>query len=207
MLYEYLLDTYQEGEPIFISDIKIDGVSEVNVRQQFKVLTDLGRLRRYEQGIYYFPRKSRLNGSGAPSADTVAYYKYIGRGGRIDGYYSGYTFANQLGLSAQVPNKVEIVSNNISSKKREVVIGKRTYIIRKARVPVTKGNYKALQFLDILKDLNEYTDMDRENTAERLAEYVRKCGLRRSDIHAYILEYPDFTFRHYYEMGLDYVLA
>lgn len=56
MLYEYLVSHYDAGEPVFISDIKIRGMSEVNLRQQFKVLTDSGMLMRYENGIYYIPK-------------------------------------------------------------------------------------------------------------------------------------------------------
>ena len=63
------------------------------------------------------------------NADTVARYKYVSRGGKVDGFYSGNTFANQLGISMQVPNKVEIVSNNMAAKVREVPIGKRTFIV------------------------------------------------------------------------------
>lgn len=206
MLYNFLLYHYNAGEPIFISDIKIDEMSEVNVRQQFKHLTDAGKLMRYESGIYYIPQKSRLCGGGKPAADTVAYYKYISRGGCVGGYYSGYTFANQLGLTTQVPRKVEIVSNYIAAKRREISLGGKIFIVRKAGIPVTEDNYKVLQLLDLLKNLDDYADQDCL-TAERLAHYVRRCGLKRVDIDQYISAYPDSTFRHFYEMGLEYVLA
>ncbi len=206
MLFDYLLRNYAAGEPIFISDIEIHGISQVNLRQQFKTLTDSGKLVRYENGVYYVPKETRLAGGGGPAADTVAYYKYISRRGRIAGYYSGHTFANQLGLSTQVPHKVEIVSNNIAAKKREVSIGKRSYIVRKAGIPVNEDNYRTLQFLDLLKNLDAYTDDD-VCTAKRLEAYVKRCGLKRADIDRYISGYPDSTFRYFYEMGLDYVLA
>lgn len=206
MLLDYLVQNYDAGEPIFIADIEIRGISGVNLRQQFKTLTDSGKLARYENGIYYVPKESRLVGGGGPGADTVAYYKYISRRGRITGYYSGHTFANQLGLSVQVPHKVEIVSNNIAAKKREVSIGKRAFIVRKAGTTVTEDNYKALQLLDLLKNLDEYTDDD-VCAAKRLEAYVRRCGLKREDVDKYISNYPDSTFRYFYEMRLDYVLA
>lgn len=206
MLYEFLLNNYRAGEPIFISDIQINGISEVNLRQQFKVLTDSGKLVRYENGIYYIPKTSRLKGNGGPSADTVAYYKYISRGSRVEGYYSGHTFANQLGLSVQVPQRVEIVSNNIAAKRREVSIGKRTYIVRKAGVMVTEENYMVLQLLDLLKNLDEYAD-DTNLASERLAEHVKRCNMQRVDVDRYISDYPDVTYRYFYEMGLEYVLT
>ena len=40
MLYEYLIENYKENEPILLSNIKIEGVSDVNVRQQIKKLSD-----------------------------------------------------------------------------------------------------------------------------------------------------------------------
>lgn len=207
MLYDFLVQNFESGEPIFISDVKISGMSEVNLRQQFKVLTDAGRLMRYENGIYYIPKVSRVKGAEGPTADMVAYRKYISRGGSVDGYYSGYTFANQLGLLTQVPHKTEIVSNNIAAKKREITIGKRTYVVRKSGIPVAEENYKILQLLDLLKNLDHYTDESRERTRERLAEYVRQCNMKRTDIDKYISKYPDSTYRYFYEMGLEYVLA
>ena len=120
MLYEFLKDNYKEAEPIFFSDIVIKGITKSAVNQQLKKLCDEGKLQKYENGIYYLPKKSRLKTNVGVNADTVARYKYVFRGGKVDGFYSGNTFANQLGISTQVPNKVEIVSNNMAAKVREV---------------------------------------------------------------------------------------
>ena len=136
MLYEFLKNNYKEAEPIFFSDIVIKGITKSAVNQQLKKLCNEGKLQKYENGIYYLPKKSRLKTSVGVNADTVARYKYVSRGGKVDGFYSGNTFANQLGISTQVPNKVEIVSNNMAAKVREVPIGKRTFIVRKPVVPV-----------------------------------------------------------------------
>lgn len=82
------------NEPIFIADVS-PPVSDVNLRQMFKVLCDKGKIKRFDTGIYYLPKQSRLKGGVPLGADTVARYKYVS--GNVDGYYSGYTFANQLG--------------------------------------------------------------------------------------------------------------
>ena len=39
MLWKYILDNYSPGEPIIASDIEI-GLTDVNRRKQFKILTD-----------------------------------------------------------------------------------------------------------------------------------------------------------------------
>ena len=97
-------------------------ITKSAVNQQLKKLCDEGKLQKYENDIYYLPKKSRLKTNVGVNADTVARYKYVSRGGKVDGFYSGNTFANQLGISTQVPNKVEIVSNNMAAKVREVPI-------------------------------------------------------------------------------------
>lgn len=206
MLYDYLVDNYRPAEPIFSMDIEIENMSDVNLRRQLKLLADAGKIVRYEQGIYYLPEMSDMNLSVEPSPDIVARYKYISRKDRVDGYYSGYTFANQLGLCMQVPLKKEIVSNNIAAKVREIIIGKQQFIVRKSNIPVTMDNVVVLQLLDLLKNLEKYED-DRNMTECCLSRYVKANKIKRSDIDKYIGMFPDSTYRNFYETGLEYVLA
>ena len=44
----------------------------------------------------------------------VARYRFISKGDNVDGFYAGNKFANQIGISTQVPYVIEIVSNNVS---------------------------------------------------------------------------------------------
>lgn len=207
MLYEYLKERYDDGEPIFTEDINIEGMNRANFCQQLKTLTDNGKLVRYEKGIYFIPKRTRFSSSAGPSPETVARYKYISRGGRIDGYYSGGTFANLIGISLQVPMKKEIVSNNIAAIVREVTIGKQIFIIRRTNVPITDKNVKALQLLELLKNLDSYIDNGYDEARGIIEKYIRANHITRNEIDQYIRHYPDSTFRYYYEMRLDHVLA
>ncbi len=105
-----------------------------------------------------------------------------------------------------MPRKVEIVSNNIAAKRREVSIGKKIYIVRRSGVFITNENFKTLQLLDFLKNMNNFTS-ENDNIAERLAEYVKYSKIKRADIDQYISAYPDATYRYFYETGLEYVLT
>ena len=207
MLFDYLKKNYKDGEPIFFDDIHIDGIKRNTLRQQIKTLADTGKINRYEKGIYYIPKTTRFKSASGPSPEMVARYKYISRGGRTDGYYSGSTFANLIGLSLQVPMKKEIVSNNIAAIVREVNIGNQTFIVRQANIPVSGDNAKVLQFLDLLKNLVSYIDGDLNDAREKLKNYADANHITREDIDKYIRQYPDSTFRYYYEMRLDNVLA
>lgn len=207
MLYEYLKRTYKDGEPIFTEDIKIEGLSRVNLNQQLKTLTDNGLLIRYEKGIYYIPRKTYFRNISGPSSETVAKYKYISRLGKTNGFYSGNTFANMIGISLQVPMKKEIVSNNIAAVIREIPIGKQIFIVRKSCIPVNSDNVRVLQFLELLKNLDRYTDDELSVVREKIAVFVCASHITRREVDLYIRNYPDSIFRNYYEMRLDHVLA
>ena len=137
----------------------------------------------------------------------VARYKYIARRGKIDGFYSGNAFANQIGISTQVPNKVEIVSNNIAAKIREIPIGKRTFIVRKSNITVTEENVYVLQMLELLKNLDTYLDEDYNDAKEKFQLYIHAHGITRADVDLYIREYPISVFKYYYELRLDDVFA
>jgi len=207
MLFEYLKEHYHDGEPIFLDDIHIKGMSRPNFRQQIKTLADNGRIMRYDKGIYYIPKATRFRSSAGPSPETVARYKYISRGGRTDGYYSGSTFANHIGISLQVPMKKEIVSNNIAAIVREVSIGKQTFIVRRSNIPITEENVRVLQLLELLKNLDVYLDVNYNEAREKIKKYALSNHITKTEIDRYIRQYPDSTFRYYYEMRLENVLA
>ena len=56
MLLDYLISNYEKGEPIFLTDITIEGMTEENIRYHLKKLTDAGEISRYEAGVYYIPK-------------------------------------------------------------------------------------------------------------------------------------------------------
>ena len=72
--------------------------------------------------MYYLPQINIFGEKTVLSADTVALHKYVCRRGKRVGYYAGYTLANQMGLSTQVPFKQEIVSNYAPAQVREISI-------------------------------------------------------------------------------------
>lgn len=205
MLLEYLQERYRVNEPIFVSDIALP-VTNTNLRQMFKVLCDSGQIMRYDTGIYYLKGKSKLKGGTVMAADEVARYKYISRNNQINGYYSGYTFANQLGLTTQVPFTIEIVSNYSSAKYREISLKNQKIILRKPRTQVTNENCNILQFLDLLKDLEIYAD-DISDAAKRLSTYAKELRLCRTEIDEYIGFFPERIYKNIYETRLYNVFA
>ena len=207
MLFDYLKKNYRDGEPIFLNDIHIEGLKMDNFYNQIKLLADEGKIVRYENDIFYMPKQTRFSSSAAPSPETIARYKFISRGGKTNGYYSGSTFANILGLSLQVPMKKEIVSTNMTAIVREVLIGKQTFIVRRTNVPISDKNVKALQLLELLNNLDSYLDCDYDSAKKILKNYSVANHITRTEIDKYIRLYPNSTFHFFHEMRLDHVLA
>lgn len=207
VLYNYIREHYKEAEPIFFADLEREDITRSALNQQLKKLCDKGLLEKYDVGVYFIPKKTLLKSTIGPNADMVARYRFISKGNNIDGFYGGNSFANQIGISTQVPQVVEIVSNNTNSSDREVRIGNRRFYVKKPIVQITKENVYVLQMLELLKNLDAYLDYSYEEAREKFAEYISIHGIKRSDVDMYIRKYPVATFKYYYELGLDYVLA
>lgn len=206
MLYKYLIENYKPNEPIFVSDVDLP-VSDCNLRQMFKSLCDAGTIKRFDTGIYYLPKKSILKNGVPLAADEVAVAKYILKKGEIYGFYSGYTFANQLGINTQVPYVKEIVSNNASTRVKEVMVRNKRILLRRARTPINNDNYVVLQFLELMKDLEQYYDIEFEAVCERLGKYVKDENITKADVDRYIGDYPDKIYKNIYRTGLYSVFA
>lgn len=206
MLLEFLKSKFGPGKPIFTEDAEPLGLSAGNLRQQFKKLVDAGELFRYEPGVYFLPD---TNHEYYPiSSNMVAEYKYITNGDEIYGYYSGYTFANQLGLCLQVPYKEEIVTNNTTAIAREVKVGNIPYYIRRAKIAITKENRNVLQLLDLLKDVEEYTDYCCEEEApDIIRRHILRNKILRADVDKYIENFPLKTYKYIYDLRLYDVFA
>lgn len=201
-LYQYLKETYKENEPIILTELQIEGMTGNNICQQLKKLTDAGTIKRFDTGIYYLPRKSIFKSGSMPSIEKVLEYKYLRDKDQLCGYISGLLFFNQMGLTTQIPMQYKIVSNKATSDYRETTLAKSRIVIRSPKVHVTKDNYNALQFLDMLKDVDVYSEISGKEFQERLFKYMRAVNLRISDLESYFSYYPDKLYRNLVEMKM-----
>lgn len=207
MLYNYLKENYKPGEPIFTADITLPEVSKEDLRYHLKKLTDNDILCRFGSGIYYFPKTDLFGERMTLTADTVVLHKYIKRRGKRVGYYSGYTLANRMGLSTQVPLTEEITSNFAPAPVREVTIKNRKYILRQPVMNITDENVAVLQFLDCLKDLEKCAEEEPEVCGRILTSYAREHTLTKALIDRFLVNYPLKIYKAIYETGVEYVFA
>ena len=203
-LYEYLLDNYKENEPIFLVDIQIDGMTRTNVRQQIKKLADTGKVKRFDNGIYFLPKKTFFKSGSQLAPEKVLECKYLRDKDKRCGYVSGLMFFNQMGLTTQIPMMYEVVSNKATNDYRETSLAKSRVIVRKPKVPVTEKNYKVLQFLDMLKDVDLYSEVTGKQLQDRLYCYMDDANLSISEMEPYFSYYPDKQYKNLVETRVIY---
>ena len=191
MIKDYLIDNYGYNEPIFLNDLLVEGISENAVRQSVKRLVAYGFLERYDSGIYYIPKSGGLLGKSYLDPSIVIMRKYVENNSNKYGYITGLSFANQLGLTTQMPAVIEIVTNREATNGRTLMVGNQKVRVKKSAIPVSEDNAELLQLLDSVGQAEKYTELTMKETVEILSAYIRKKKFTKeqlSDVSSLRLE-------------------
>src|SRR5665213_1231210 len=89
------------------------------IRKTLSRLVKTGKIRRIRRGLYDLPRQHPIVGQTAP--DIMATVRALMDGSHAQWQFTGAYAANALGLSAQVPAKIVILSDGVP---RRVPLGK-----------------------------------------------------------------------------------
>lgn len=174
MLKTYLMENYGYDEPIFLNNLSVEGLSDNAVRQSVKRLAASGFLERYDNGIYYIPRRGGLLGKSYLDPSVVIMRRYVQNKSEIYGYVTGISFANQLGLTTQMPAVIEVITNREATNGRMITVGTQRVRIKKPAITVSASNAALLQLLDSIGQAERYTELPMKETIETLISYMRK---------------------------------
>lgn len=200
MLYDYILQNYEKGEPIFLTELP--GDSRDYIRQEMKKLTDMGKLERLFNGVYYLPYTTILGTKGKMSVEKYVDKKYINANGGVSGYVTGIKLANEYGFTTQNPACIEVCSNEATTKQRRLNIDGRNLIIYKPITEITAENQTALQFLDLMTNIDKYSELSGESLKNKLQEFVKALNIDFASVKKYISLFPDRVYRNIYQGGL-----
>lgn len=207
MLKTYLMENYGYNEPIFLNDLVIEGLSENAVRQSVKRLVASGFLERYDNGIYYIPKCGGLLGKSYLDPSIVIMRKYVQNKSEIYGYVTGISFANQLGLTAQMPAVIEVVTNREATNGRMITVGSQRVRIKKPAITVSDSNAELLQLLDTIGQAEKYTELTIEETIETLISYMRKKRFTKEQLSEVSSVLTGATAKKLIEWGMVYEFA
>lgn len=201
-VYDYIVNRYSTNEPIFLAELDIPDMKPVSVRQQIKKLTEDGTLKRFDTGIYYIPQKTIFRSGSTLSVDDVIRKKYLQDGVDRCGYVGGILFANQLGLTTQVPALYEVYTNKATTEYRETRLANLRIILRKPYCKIDTENAATLQFLDLIKEVVDISEVDGEELTNRLIGYMKKKNIKFESMKPFLPYYPERIYKNMYEVGL-----
>ena len=207
MLKTYLMENYGYSEPIFLNDLSIEELSENAVRQSVKRLVASGFLERYDNGIYYIPKHGGLLGKSYLDPSMVIIRKYVENQSDKYGYITGLSFANQLGLTTQMPTVIEIVTNRESTNGRMLMVGNQKVRVKKSSISVSEDNAELLQLLDAIGQAERYTELTIEETVDILITYIRKKRFTKRQLSDVSSALTGATAKKMIEWGMIYEFA
>ena len=196
MVYEYIINNFKKGEPIFLNEIP--GSSKDVIRQEMKRLTDEKKLERLYNGVYYIPYKTILGTEGKVSINQFIEKKYLS----VGGFLTGLSLVNKYGFTSQNPSVYEICTNEATTKQRKIDIDGNTIIVYKPLSFITKDNIKELEFLSLMSIIDKYKELDGNEYKNKLKEYVNKVDINFDIVKKYISLYPAVVYKNIYDGGL-----
>ena len=197
-LYDTLLNEYGYDNPFLFDEIKISDYSLPWLKKEISKYIVENKIVRYERGLYYIPSKT-IFGNSSLNPRKVLEKKFLDNN---SGYYSGISFANYIGVTTQMPNVIEIYTNNERSKIREIVINNIKVVLRKSRVNITKDNINVLSFLELM---NSFSPVFYQGERKQLIiNYIKEKGITRKQITEYAPYFPDKVMRNLIQTEIVY---
>lgn len=163
------IEQYQATEPILVEEI-IKGLDKHKdaVYVTLNRLAGEGIIKNYTKGVYFKPKQSRFGQIGLDKRQLIE-KKYLRLGGKILGYVTGPQIWNEWGITTQIPNKIWI-AQNVRQKKIDNDLN---VTVIKAKGEIKVKNIRALQFLDIIDQIDLIQDTDKEDVVIKLIAIYR----------------------------------
>lgn len=190
------INNCEKNEPIFIEDIKEYIMQFYNEKEKENVFNNvkaiLNRLTKENiiktayKGIYYIPIENIFGEIPLATRKIVKYKYLVDKLGNVKGYVTGATLFNQVGLTTQVPNVIDIATNECKNYNKYTNNYLNT-IIRKPKIEVTTENYKYLQLFDLIEN-KDNINIEVEDEDEIIYKFIQENELDFEKIIKYARE-------------------
>lgn len=183
------IDRLPKGYVFTYTDFNVGVNKKEAVIKALNRMAESGKIAKLSKGKYYKPENTPF-GNLQPNQYQVV-KDLLEDDGKIIGYLTGYSMYNQLGLSSQVSNTIQIGRNEIRPNfKRERY--KISFI--KQKNTITKENIKLLQILDAIRYIKAIPDATIESSCKRLLALLKELSEKEKvTIVRLALKYPPAT--------------
>lgn len=171
----------------------VDFITEVNKKEAvIKALNRMvisGKIAKLSKGKYYKPENTPFGNLQPKQSQVVK--DLLDNDGKITGYLTGYSIYNQLGLTTQVSNTIQIGKNEIRPNfKRE----RYTISFIRQKNTITKESIPLLQILDAVRYIKKIPDATIESSCKRLLAILKDLPEKdKSTLVRLALKYPPAT--------------
>lgn len=193
MLVERLKEKFNVNEPIFTNEI-LEMFSDFSRAYIFRLIDKAeknGEIVKFDMGIYFIPTRS-IVGISTITVDDVVKKKYIGYEDEFYGLYSGLNLQNIFSATTQMPNTIEVITNNEATRCRKIIIDGRTIILRKSRCKIDSKNIYAYTILQLFSELKNTTNIN-DRVKESIIKYMIKNKVKATDLFAIAKYFPAQT--------------
>lgn len=183
------IDRFPKGYIFTYTDLATKVGQKEAVIKALNRLVQSGKLAKLSKGKYYKPETTPF-GKLLPNQTQVV-KDLLEEDGKITGYLTGYSIYNQLGLTTQVSNTIQIGKNELRPTfKRE----RYTISFIKQKNTITKENIPLLQILDAIRYIKKIPDASPETSAKRLLAILKPISDKDKSILVRLaLKYPPAT--------------
>ena len=183
-LVKDLKSQYGENTPIFFEDIAnvCSGYTRGRVYQLIDAAMNSGLLAKAGYDCYYIPTTTPF-GKSLLNPRKVIEKKYISNKGEVYGFYTGLALLNSFGITTQMPNVIEVFTNNEATKSRRVTINNQTIIVKRARTTINNSNYKEMMLLELF-NLADARSIDVQAT-QKIVDYMKQNNISIQGIMKY----------------------
>lgn len=195
-LVKCLKNQYGENTPIFFEDIAnvCSGYTRGRVYQLIDAAMNSGLLAKAGYDCYYIPTTTPF-GKSLLNPRKVIEKKYISNKGEVYGFYTGLALLNSFGITTQMPNVIEVFTNNEATKSRRVTINNQTIIVKRARTTINNSNYKEMMLLELF-NLADARSIDVQAT-QKIVDYMKQNNISIQGIMKYAKFVPAIAIKNF----------
>ena len=149
----FTIDWLPKGYIFTYSDFNTEVTQKEAVIKALNRMVASGKIAKLSKGKYYKPENTPFGNLQPNQAQVLK--DLLEENRKITGYLTGYSIYNQLGLTTQVSNTVQIGKNQVRPNfKRE----RYTITFVKQKNIITKDNIPLLQVLDAIRYIKDFED-------------------------------------------------
>ncbi len=164
----FTIDRLPKGYIFTYSDFKTEVTQKEAVIKALNRMVASGKIAKLSKGKYYKPENTPFGNLQPKQAQVLK--DLLEENGKITGYLTGYNIYNQLGLTTQVSNTVQIGKNQVRPNfKRE----RYTIAFVKQKNIITKDNIPLLQVLDAIRYIKKIPDANIDASCKRFLAIIK----------------------------------